>query len=80
MMTFYQKLQAHEGGLVRLDIPEKRTERFLSGKTGVVCSVDVRSSGTVAGTEAAKVTLLIDGKIHAVFLYEEETQFLEGSG
>ena len=76
-MTFYQKLQAHEGGLIKLYIPEGRGMSSLSGKTGMVYSVPEsffdRSWGFI-------VHLLIDGKFHTVLLYEEETQFLEGSG
>ena len=76
-MTFFEKIQAHESGLVRLDIPTFRAERFLSGKTGMVCSVDV-SAQAVLGQTAAKVTLFIDEKVYTVFLFEKEVKFLEG--
>ena len=72
--TFFEKLRAHEGGLIRLDIPEVRGLSFLSGKIGVLYSVPYSffNPGAVA------VHLLIDGKFRTVLLYEEETQFLEG--
>jgi len=76
--TFFEKLRAHEGGLVKLDISGGpwKSRHPLSGKTGMVCSVDVVGR---TGT-AAKVSLFIDGKVRTVYLYEDEVQFLEGPG
>ena len=79
-MTFYQKLQAHEGGLIKLYIPAGRLPadlRWLSGKIGVVCSVG--GAGCFFASDCAdRVCLFIDGKIHTVFLYKDEVEFLEG--
>ena len=75
-MTFYQKFQAQEGGLVRLDIPEWRGLSSLSGKIGVVYSVDCWWQTAQAPRGAAKVTLFTDGKVHTAWLYEEEVEFL----
>jgi len=75
-MTFFEKIQAHEGGLIRLDISEGRAKSFLSEKTGMVYSVSTFSPPISGPRDGVIVDLFIDGKIHTVFLYEEEIQFL----
>jgi len=85
MMTFYQKLQAHRDGLVKVNAPtlwiinQGPTGR-LNGKIGIIHAVCRQRIfiGSNGRDGAIDVTLFIDGNVHTVILYEEDVEFLEG--
>ena len=82
-MTFYEKFQAHKGGLVRVNRIKTRPQLDgWVGKIGMICAVDP-IVGTLSFDEPvtefyAWVTLLIDENLREGFLYENEVEFLEG--
>jgi len=84
-MTFFEKLQAHEGGLVRLNPVMSRftlkSSELLSGKIGMIC--DAANSrlldGWIGEEGPVWMILLINGSTREALLYEDEVEFLEGS-
>jgi len=88
-MTFQQKIEAHVGGLIKINKENKWVERpkalqhRLHGKIGIVQSVNAvlhrAAADEQGGVEASvNMVLFIDESIHVVFLLEEEVEFLEG--
>jgi len=84
MVTFYEKLQAHVGGLVRVNHNSRRTLVLRAGEIGMIFAIDP-IIGTLSldkpGTEFyAWVTLLTDGNIREGILCENEVEFLQEPG
>jgi len=65
-MTFFEK-----GRLIKVKIASRPSLSFMHGKIGMVCY----SSWAPRGFPVS-VSLLIEGSIHRVTLYEEDVQFL----
>jgi len=77
MVTFLEKLQAHVGGLVRINTLSKRKlwsavgdKIDLNGKVGIVYSSNLAEQGVI--------TFFIDGSVRTVHIYASEIEFLEG--
>jgi len=75
-MTFLQKLQAHVGSLIKVNLTDFLLEDPLGGKIGMVCGATIGSAWSTSKNPCIKVSLFINGKFCEVFLYEEEVQFL----
>jgi len=80
-MTFLEKLQTHEGGLIRINATDPFTGQvssdavgLLNGKIGVIKSSLPRHHRRAL---RAVVTLFIEGTLRTLLLYEREVEFLE---
>jgi len=71
-MTFFDKLQAHKGGLIKVNL-SGREQNLLNGEIGMICGV----THTGGLGEVTWVTLLIDGKVNDFLLLEDEVEFLK---
>lgn len=81
-MTFKQKLKAHIGELIRIKkdyygIRSKSIDFNIIGKIGFIQSF-CEVQGLV-GIGRAKVEFFCEGKMHTIFLWEDEFEFIEAS-
>jgi hypothetical protein len=77
--TLVQKLQPHQGGLVRVRVGAWRgswaTTREFDGKIGLLMST-FPAFGAGISVDAQWIELLIDESIKNIFLYPDEVEFL----
>jgi hypothetical protein len=77
-LGFRERLQSHQGGLVRVLYSERRrlymTAREVHGKIGLL--VSLKSTDYSYSIDSAMVELLIDGSVKMILLYPGELEFL----
>jgi hypothetical protein len=77
--SFLERLQSHQGGLVRVRVGAWRgswaTTREFDGKIGLLMSTFPAFGGGIS-VDAQWVELLIDESIKNIFLYPDEVEFL----
>jgi hypothetical protein len=73
--SFYEQLQSHIGGLVRV---KSTTYSDLIGKIGLLTAAWPASGHP--REDAALVDLFIDGRLRSLYVYTYEVDFLDNRG
>jgi hypothetical protein len=71
--TFEQKLQSHQGGLVRVREVYGGIEIDLKGKIGLLMSASRWHCGPIGEVQ---IELLIDGRFCSIEVYPRELEFI----